>query len=599
MEDIQIKIKKLLFEALQKSFGSDVEMKVEDIFLERPADTIHGDYSSNIALKLSGALGKNPRQIAELILQNISKPDWVEKLEIAGPGFINIYLKHDVIQNIVPKIIEQMDKYGYSDSKKGKTILIEHTSPNPTKAMHLGHLKNNVTGLSISYLLETTGAKIYRDAIDNNRGISVSRLMWGYLKFARKDGDESKASIEYWFDHQNEWKTPESENVDPGLFVDKLYVMAADDEKANLESEKAIRQLVVDWESEDPKNWALWKLTQDWVWTGYNQVLNRIGGWKFDKIWHESDIYKKGKEHVERGIKEGYFKKLPDGAVVTDFKKDFGITDTILIKSDGTSLYITQDLELTYLKKQEFKADEMNWVIGPEQSLAMKQMFAACSQLGFGNYEDFHHIPYGFILIRGEDGTPDKMSSRKGTQINVSELIDEAKAEIHKFVKDRDFSESEKEVISEKVAIAAIKYSLLKVSRTQDMVFDFKETISFEGNSGPYLLYAYVRMKSILKDINFTLDNLEFKEEEEINLLKHLDKFPEVVAYAANNYAPNAICEYIYELAQKYNRFYNKHSILNADNDEMKNSRLALTAATSQVLKNGLGLLGIETVERM
>jgi arginyl-tRNA synthetase len=581
----------------------DVDIKVE---LEIPKDQTNGDFATNIAMKLAGQLQKNPREIADAIsyqLSAISK-DLVDNVEIAGPGFINFRLNKNIFKNELVKVLEQKDEYGKNDELKSETILIEHTSPNPNKEMHLGHLKNNVTGLAISYLFEAVGAKVYRDCIDNNRGIAIARLMWGYLKYARKNED-LPINLEYWFDHQEEWFTPEEKNMNSGKFIDELYVKGSNDFKNNKDVEEAVRKLVVDWESEDPKNWALWEKTQDWVWKGYKQSLSRIGGWKFDHIWHEHEIYKKGKEHVLRGLEESIFKKLDDGAIVTDLKKDFNLTDTILIKNDGTSLYITQDLELTYLKRQKFNPTQMIWVIGPEQSLAMKQMFAVCSQLGFGKYEDFHHIPYGFILVKGEDGSPEKMSSRAGTQLTVNDMIDKAVEAIMKFFSNKDLTDLEKKELSEKIAVGAIKYSLLKVNRIQDMVFDFDTTVSFEGDSGPYIMYSYARAKSILRDSKENdiseMKNLEevLNSDDELELLKKFHEFGEVISSAAKNYAPNYICTYVYELAQLFNKFYNSHSILNSQNKEEVKSRVALTQATAQIIGNSMKLLGIEVVEKM
>ncbi len=608
MQDVKSQIEEKLKEIIKSLGVSDVIPS-----LEIPKDNTNGDYASNVAMQLTKVLKKNPMEIAEEISSQLtstslsagsaSSLQLVDKIEVAKPGFINFHISKDYYKDVIKEILESKEEYGKSDSEKGRTWLIEHTSPNPNKEYHLGHLKNTVTGLSVSYLIEALGAKVYRDCIDNNRGIAIAKLMWGYLKFERKD-ENTPIDLAYWHEHQNEWFTPEEKNLTPGKFVDKIYVLGSDDFKKDPNVEEVVRKFVVDWEAEDPKNHALWKKTQEWVWKGYEQSLNRVDGWKFDKIWHESEIYKKGKEHVYRGLEEGIFKKLEDGAIITDLKKDFGLTDTVLIKKDGTALYITQDLELSYLKRKEFNPDEMVWIIGPEQSLAMKQMFAACSQLGFGKYEDYHHIPYGFILVKGKDGKPEKMSSRNGTQISVNDLIDQAKAEIKKLITTEDLSDNEKEEISEKVAIGAIKYSLLKVNRLQDMVFDFATSISLEGDSGPYLLYTYTRAKSVLRQAN-ELGKFEYENNNvlndsvEVDLIKHLYAFKSTIIDAAKNYAPNAIALYLYELAQKYNKFYNSLSILKAENEELKQSRLALTSATAQVLKNGLNLLGIETVERM
>ncbi|MDQ6986154.1 MAG: arginine--tRNA ligase, partial [Candidatus Dojkabacteria bacterium] len=593
-------LQKTIFDVVTNLYGDETIAIQYEIFLEIPKDNTHGDYATNIAMQIVKKLGKNPREIASEIVENINS-DLVDKAEVAGPGFINFFVNTDIYTSVVREILEKRENFGKSEIKKGKTVLIEHTSPNPNKEFHIGHLKTNVIGISTARIFEAVGAKVYRDCIDNNRGIAIARLMWGYLEFAKKD-DSLPTDLNYWFDNKEKWNTPESANTEPGRFVDQLYTKATEPFKNDPEVEKAVRKMVIDWESEDEKNWALWELTQKWVWEGYRNILTRIDGLDFDKVWHEHELYKNGKKHVERGLKEGIFKKLDDGAVITDFNKFDGITDTVLIKNDGTSLYITQDLELTYRKREEFHPDEMYWVIGPEQSLAMKQMFKACSQLGFGEYEDYHHIPYGFILAKGADGNAKKMSSRDGTSEHVSDLIECAKKEISKFLEERDFDDSEKDNIAETIAIGAIKYALLSVNRVSDQVFDFNTTISFEGNSAPYIIYSYARANSVLnKAGNIDFDSVKFKyeTEEELDLLKHLKNFSNEIISASVEYAPNYIANYVYELAQKFNKFYRENQILNAETNEQKVSRLALAKATARVVKNGLYLLGIKTVEKM
>lgn len=598
MKNIEVNLKKQILEIYSDLEESQIEF-------EKPNDSSHGDLSTNIAMKLAGKLQKNPREIANEIVEELSTKDdsQIDKIEIAGSGFINFYFANDIYASAIDEVLDRGEKFGSNQCWEDKTILIEHTSPNPNKAFHLGHLKNNVTGLAISLMFEQMGAKVVRDAIDNNRGIAIAKMMWGYLKFA-KTNEEDPTDLEFWFNNQDKWLEPK-ENENPARFIGKYYVLGNTDFK-NPEIEEKVRQMVIDWEAGEQMNRALWKVTQDWIWDGVRETLERINGWRFDKIWHEHEIYQKGKDHTERGVEEGIFKKLKDGAILTNFKKEFGIPDTILIKRDGTSLYITQDLELTRLKKETFKADEMFWVIGPEQSLAMKQAFAAASQLGFGDFEDFHHIAYGFISIKDkESGGAKKMSSREGNVIFVDDLIDEAKEQIKGFITS-DFKDVEIENISEKLAIGAIKYSLLKVTRTQDMVFDFDSTISFEGDSAPYINYTYSRALSVLSEANESPDQASndgsvtpLKEPEEIEIAKLISEFPNIVKLAAEKYAPNIICNYVYDLARGFNSFYNKHSILKADNEEQKSSRLKLTKATSIVIKNAMGLLNIELVERM
>jgi arginyl-tRNA synthetase len=497
--------------------------------------------------------------------------------------------------NELEKIQKDGEKYGMSGLGKGKTWAIEHTSPNPNKAMHLGHLRNNVTGMAIANTAEACGFKVIRDCVDNDRGIAIAKLMWGYLKFAKKSGSQD-SDIDYWSNHQDEWQTPEDLKVRPDRFVDQFYVKGSEDFEADKNVEEEVRALVVDWEAEEPKTWALWKKVLGYSYQGQEMTLKRLGN-IWDKVWHEHEHYKIGKKMVELGLKKGIFKKLEDGAVITDLVK-YKLTDTIVTKSDGTALYITQDLALTELKKKTFNADRLFWVIGPEQSLAMQQVFAVCEQLGIGKREDFMHLAYGYMSIKGQG----KMSSRLGNVIYIDELLDLAKAKVKKIMDGGDLGEKEVEKISEMIGVGAVKYSILKVGRLQDIAFDINESVSVEGNSGPYLQYTVARCNSVLSKIencknenSLKIANCELKIEE-LLVLRSLIKFQEIIVASATLYSPNLLCNFLYDLAQKFNSFYNQDKIIGSSNQEF---RIMLTAGVGQVLKNGLKLLGIQTPERM
>lgn len=567
-----------------KTVFPDIKISIKDINLEHPTVEAHGDYSTNIALKLAKEIGQKPQEIAQKIASKL------KNASVAGPGFINITLDNDYLVEQVKKVIKEDGKYGMGDWGKGKTWSIEHTSPNPNKAMHLGHLRNNVTGMAIGNLWEWSGLKVIRDCIDNNRGIAIAKLMWGYLKFARKDGKQDKTEIDYWFDHQEEWQTPKDRKMRPDRFVDELYVKGATDYDDNKEVVPLIKKLVVDWENKDKKNWALWKKVLDYSYKGQNLTLKRLGN-KWDKVWREHEHYEAGKDLVAQGLKKGIFKKS-EGAIVTDLKK-YNIPDTIVIKSDGTALYITQDLALTRLKKETFKSDRLFWVIGPEQSLALKQMFAVCEQLEIGKYTDFTHIAYGYMSLKGIG----KMSSRKGNVVYIDDLIDMAKKKALEIMaasyRQKDLEN--KDDLAEKVAVGAIKYSILKVGRLQDTAFDMEESLSLEGDSGPYLQYTYARARSVLRKakVKSLKLNLQDLTSEEMAILRWVYRFPEVVETAAKSFSPNLLCSYLFELAKRFNTFYANCPILEND------FRLSLTQAVSIVLANGLAILGIEAVEKM
>ena len=582
-------------QAIEGVVGKDI-----DFVVEHPADESKGDWAANIALVMFQELKtiKNPRELAEKIVVELKKSEVLgevvdlSRVEVAGPGFINFWVKESWLLSEASKVSQLGDEYGKGGWGKGKIYEVEHTSPNPNKAMHIGHLRNNVTGMALANIFEAGGIKVIRDEIDNNRGIAIAKLMWGYLKFAKKDKKEI-TDMKYWNDHQDEWETPEDKGIRPDLFVDELYVKGSEDYKVSEEIENSIKKLVVDWENEDKSTWALWKKVLDYSYQGQNLTLARLRN-KWDKIWREHEHYKAGKAMVTAGLKKGVFKKLPDGAIITQLEK-YGIPDTVVVKKDGTSLYITQDLALTKLKKETFHANRIFWVIGPEQSLAMRQVFCVSEQLGIGKVSEFTHIPYGYITIKGRG----KMSSRTGNVVYIDQLLDLAKEEIVEKIKDRGFSKKETEVISEKLGIGSVKYSILKVGRLTDMDYDLETSISFEGDSGPYLNYVYVRVKGVMKKVGNEKSDVVADElsETEKSVLRWIARFPEAVESAGKDLAPNLICSYLFELSQKYNSFYGKNQI--ADGGKFMGRRLAINNAVGQIIKNGLKLLGIEVVEKM
>ncbi len=617
MNDIN-NLNKLMTNIILELFPQAIIDKLPTIEISN--DLNKADYVSTVAFHISKTAKESPINIANkitLALTSYLKISTTKincNIEVAPPGFINFRLSEGVFYDYVCQAINEKDNYGKSDElhsiklrvydtqlnkSRPKKYLIEHTSPNPNKEMHIGHLKNNITGIAISNLLKFQGAEVYNDMVNNNRGIAIARLMWGYLKFARKSND-TEININYWYKNPDKWHTPESTNKKPGKFIDELYVLGTNDCSEDKNSEQIVRQMVIDWEAGKEENIALWKLTQSWVWDDFKKVLNRIKGWQFDHIWHESDHYQKGKDLILSGIEKGIFKKLEDGAVITDLAK-FNLTDTVLLKNDGTSLYITQDIALTKLKKEKFQPDVMMWVIGPEQSLQMKQMFAVCSQLGIGNFGDFIHVPYGFVLTKKSDGTIGKASSREGS-FHANELIDSMKQKILNYVKP-NFSQSLREEISEKLAIASIKYSLLKVNRTQDLVFDPDVSISLEGDSAPYILYSLVRAKSILKEVhNDEIKKLSSNEimlnNFEKELMWMIAKYQNTLHNATKLLNPAIVCNYIYDLSNSFNKFYANCPVLKTD-ETTKILRIEVTKAFVTIMQNSLKILNIDWVEIM
>ena len=573
-----------------------------EINLEFPEKEEFGDYTTNIALQLwSKYEVQNPkhekvsnfdiripsfktaRDLATAIVKSLKGNknllSIVEHIEVAGLGFINFWLKKEIIVDELQRIAKEGEKYGKGDILKGRKLLIEHTSPNTIKTLHVGHVRNNVTGMSIHNILEFAGADVALDAINNDRGIHVMKAVWAYMKYG-------------------EGKTPVDVGEKPDHFVDKFYVMGAK-EAENPDIKEEMQQLLREWEAGNKEIKVVWRRLRDWTFEGFEKTYKRLGSYH-DQEWFESDFYQYGKKVVQEGLKMGVFKKLADGAVLSNLNK-YKLPDTIILRKDGTSMYHTQDLYLTKLKREKFKADLYIWDIGPEQELYLKQLFAMCEQLKIGKKSDYFHMRYGSVNLKGGG----KMSSRAGNVVSADHLMDEAVGKARKIIEEsstgRGLSEKEKESVSEMIGLAAIKYGFLKLSRDSDLYFDIDESLSMEGNSGPYLQYTVARTNSVLGKVQSS--GLKIKSlgrvspnKEELSLLHFLFRFPEVVGDAAKSYSPNLICNYLFDLAQRYNNFYNQHRIIGSKDQEF---RIKLTAACGQVLKNGLNLLGIQTPVRM
>ncbi len=599
------KIKSTIKQFAQEQYDYDLAVP-----LEHPNNESFGDYATNLALNLFSKKEQireqynSPRALAENLVKELRQvfekeelSHQIDEITIAGPGFINLSLSQAFFDHSLKQILKN-ENHGQTDWGQGQIWEIEHTSPNPNKAMHLGHLRNNVTGMAISNLWEAIGLEVIRDAVDNNRGIAIARLMWGYLKFAHQ-GQEMMTDLDYWYQHQDQWLTPAEAGQRPDRFVDELYVKASKDFKQSPEVEKQVRQMVVAWEANHEPTRALWERVMKYSHQGQQMTLKRLGN-EWDKVWHEDEHYQEGKDLVEQGLEEGIFQKLEDGAILTDLA-EYDLPDTILIKSDGTSLYITQDLALTKHKVKQLEADKLHWVTGPEQSLALKQMFAVCEQLGFVKKENLTHIDYGYMSIKGQG----KMSSRAGNVVYIDDLIDAAKDKVLEIMKKQGLKPDEIDDLAEKVAVGAVKYSILKVGRKTDTAFDFETALRLDGNSGPYLQYTHARASSVLakaeSDLanteNLSLDQFDLNSEEQA-LVRYLYRFPETVEQAALEYEPSQVATYLYQLSQRFNRFYNKHQILNNDQDKTE-LRLALTKAVRRIIKNGLNMLGIAAPDRM
>lgn len=526
-----------------------------DTVFEFSSDDTKSDFVSLICMKIAKKNGKSPIQIYEILQPALSlaQPDSVMDLHFALPGFLNVSLSKSGIGQI----------FQSSFTQTSETWVIEHTSPNTNKPLHLGHMRNNIVSESlISFLKHIRGDNVVADCINNDRGISIARAMWGYLKFQKKER-EWNGDIKEWIQNPSEWYVPYEKNIKTDHFVGECYIAGSQDCIAFTDSEQAVRNMVIAWEAGDLNQHQLWILILTWYYKGRNETLLKLNS-HFDNEWNESDHYRRGKEYVDMGIKNGVFKVLPDGGVLTDLEEKHGLSDTVVLKNDGTSLYITQDIALTDLKKKKWPmADHFVWVIGPEQSLQMKQLFAICEDLGIGKKQEFMHLSYGYVGLKTNAGFA-KMSSRDGNVVLCDDLIEAVSERVtDKFNESLKKREYNKETI-DTIALASIKFALLKASRTIDIAFDIDESVSLTGDSGAYVLYTYARIQSLLAKIGAT-ETVNDWHDECTPLIRKIMRKLGVYSKIEKDLSTHHACHYVLELCHLFNAWYAKTPIITED----------------------------------
>ena len=586
-----------------------LDLKPEDILIEHPENEEFGDYSSNIAMAIFSKLKirnkkpktqiknqkiskfKNPKQLAELIKKQLLITHYslpVDSIRIDGLGFLNFKIKTSYFLTELQKSIEKGDKYGQSSSLKNKKIMVEYAHPNTHKQFHIGHLRNITNGEAIVRILEAQGAKIIKANYQGDVGLHIAKCLWSLCKL-RVFTSKLTGKDQYVNTRSLHQKIE---------FLAKAYVKGntayEKDEKAKKEILEINKKI---YNQSDPRINKLWKQTRQWSLNYFDRIYKRVYT-HFDRLYFEGEVAEKGKEIVLAGLKKGIFKRSK-GAIIFQGSK-YGLHDRVFITSEGNPTYEAKDMALGPLQFKEYNPDLIIHNVGPEQAGYFKVVFEALAQtFPYTKDRELHIIP-GWVKLK--EG---KMASRFGNVVLGEWLLDEAKKRIKK-----SFPKVNEET-AEMIAVGAVKYSFLKVSPSTEVAFDFDDSISLQGNSGPYLQYTYARCKSVLKKANLQKGptfntkpegKVEPLQKEELSILRHFYKFPEIVQQAGESYSPNLICNFLYDLAQKYNTFYNKHRIINPTMRQYSNItmfRICLTAAVRQILKNGLYLLGIKCPEKM
>jgi len=582
---------------LLKEAGINEKIEADKIIAENPPDPQMGDIGFPM-FSYSKILKKGPPQIAQLVASLIK--DAPGKVEAQGP-YINVKLDRSVtVKAVLDDLFKNKNDNDFAfarpGTKKGQKVMVEFSSPNTNKPLHLGHLRNDVLGESVSRILKASGAEVRKVCIINDRGIHICKSMLAYKE-------------------QGQGKTPESENVKSDRFVGDFYVLFSKDAKKEAEQliaqgleedaaqaktqvMKRAQELLRSWEAGDGETVELWKKMNKWSIDGMKKTYERTGV-SFDKYYYESETYMLGKDEVLKGLEKGIFYKQEDGAVAVDLSAE-KLDKKILLRSDGTSIYITQDFGTAINRHEDWRFDQMIYVVGSEQQYHFKVLFILLEKLGYSWAKNLHHLSYGMVNL--PEG---KMKSREGTVVDADDLIDSlrdlALAQIRE--KGREEEVGDPNEVAEKIALGALHYFLLQTSPAKDMLFDPKESLSFTGNTGPYLQYMGARISSMIRkskdnestDADFSL----LITDPEWELVKIIAQYPAVIADAALYLDPSRIAGYLYELSKAFSRFYHECPIITCEDASLSKARLELSRAVMCVLKDAFHLACIPFLEVM
>ncbi|MHC1774515.1 MAG: arginine--tRNA ligase [Lentimicrobium sp.] len=580
--------------AVNQLFNTQIESSLLAVQRTIPAFRNQGDFSLVVfpLLKISR---KSPEETASMVGNKIlSLMPEAEGFGVVK-GYLNIRIKPEYWMQFL--IAHQNEfSYGKSEAASGNPVVVEYSSPNTNKPLHLGHIRNNLLGYSVSQILKANGKNVVKVNLVNDRGIHICKSMLAWKLYGNgetpessgKKGDKLVGDFYVMFDRK---------------YKEELSVLMANglnEEQASAGSElmSQAREMLLNWEARDEETLKLWNTMNGWVYEGFDLTYKRLGV-NFDKIYYESQTYLLGKKIVEEGLKSGVLFRKEDGSVWINLV-DEGLDEKLLLRSDGTSVYMTQDLGTAQLRADDYNPDKLIYVVGNEQNYHFDVLKLIMKKMGRAWADSIFHLSYGMVEL--PEG---KMKSREGTVVDADDLMDEmiatARAMTEELGKIEDFNSSEAEALYDMVGLGALKYFILKVDPKKNMTFNPRESIDFNGNTGPFIQYTHARIRSILRKagekINFSgTDNLHSSESD---LLILLYQFPQMVELAAKELSPSVIANYLFEVAREYNQFYHELTILKEENPGSRSLRLAISQMTSIVIKNGMELLGIEVPEKM
>ena len=593
-------------EALKALYGADVTAQQVQVQKTRPEFEGH---LTLVTFPFLRASRKKPedtgRDIAEWLMQHT---DLVAGYNVVK-GFLNLVIAPAKWLQLLADI-DADARYGLvAPTAESPLVMIEYSSPNTNKPLHLGHVRNNLLGWAVAQIAEANGNRVVKTNIVNDRGIHICKSMLAWLKWGNGETPESSGKKgdhligDYYVAFDKHYREEVKE------IKERLMAEGVDEETATTRAKNEApliveaHDMLVKWEQNDPEVRALWRRMNEWVYAGFDETYKALGV-SFDKIYYESDTYLEGKEKVEEGLAKGIFYRREDGSVWADLTAE-GLDEKLLLRSDGTSVYMTQDIGTAKLRFQDFPIDKMVYVVGNEQNYHFQVLSILLDKLGFEWGKSLVHFSYGMVELPNG-----KMKSREGTVVDADDLVAgmvaQARITMDESGKKTDMSEAEKQEVARIVGMGALKYFLLKVDARKNMLFNPEESIDFNGNTGPFIQYTYARIRSILRkaaDKGIAIPavlpaNVDLSTKEEA-LIQRVSEFADVVRAAGQDYSPSVIANYCYDLVKEYNQFYHDFSILGEENADKRNFRLVLSANVAKVVRLGMGILGIEMPERM
>ncbi|WP_396137898.1 arginine--tRNA ligase [Flavobacterium sp.] len=582
---------------IQKAVQELFDLAIEKIEFQATRKDFEGDITM-VVFPLVKALKGNPVEIGTQIGNYlVSHANEVSKFNVVG-GFLNLVISDAYYVDFF-NTIKNNETFGFVAPKENeKAVMVEYSSPNTNKPLHLGHIRNNLLGYSVAEIIKASGKKVYKTQIVNDRGIHICKSMLAWQKFGNGQTPEStglkgdKLVGNFYVEFDKQYKKEISELI--------AQCKTEYEAKKLAPSILEAQQMLLDWENGKPEVIALWKTMNQWVYDGFEQTYKNLGV-NFDSYYYESNTYLLGKEVVQFGLEKGIFEKDPDGSVWIDLTAD-GLDRKIVLRSDGTAVYMTQDIGTAIQRVKDFPdVGGMVYTVGNEQDYHFKVLFLILKKLGFDWADSLYHLSYGMVELPSG-----KMKSREGTVVDADDLMAEMTTTAQTISEDlgklEGYSEDEKAVLFKTIGLGALKYYMLKVDPKKQMMFNPEESVDFAGNTGPFIQYTYARIQSILRkadfDTSISILGLELHEKEK-ELIKQVQLFAEVIQNAADSHSPALIANYTYELVKEFNSFYQQVSILGEENHDKKVFRVQLSKSVGNTIKNAFQLLGIEVPERM